>query len=76
MIAVPKGKLKARMLEYFRQVEESGEELIVTDNRVPVLKVIPIRRKLTVEEAFGDLRGKIHYRGDLREPESGEWQEK
>ncbi len=76
MIAVAKGKLKARMLEYFRRVQESGEELLVTDNNVPVLKVVPYRRKLRPEEAFGDLRGKVKYHGDITEPETGEWQEK
>ena len=75
MNAVAKGKLKARMLEYFRRVENSGEELVITDNRVPVLKVVPYRRKLGPEQVFGDLRGKVRYHGDLTEPESGEWQE-
>jgi len=76
MIAVAKGKLKAHMLEYFRRVEETGEELVVTDNHMPVLKVIPFRRKLSPEEAFGDLRGKVKYNSDIREPETGEWLEK
>lgn len=76
MIAVAKGKLKARMLEYFRRVQESGEELVVTDNRVPVLKVIPYHRKIRPEEAFGDLRGRVKYRGDITEPETAEWREK
>ena len=76
MNAVAKGKLKAHMLEYFRRVERSGEELVITDNRVPVLKVVPYRRKLGPEEVFGDLRGKVRYRGDITEPETGDWQEK
>jgi antitoxin (DNA-binding transcriptional repressor) of toxin-antitoxin stability system len=76
MIAVAKGKLKARMLEYLRRVQESGEELVITDNRVPVLKVVPYRRKLGPEEVFGDLRGKVKYRGDITRPETGEWLEK
>lgn len=33
MIAASKSVLKAKMLEYFRQVEETGEELIVTSDR-------------------------------------------
>jgi hypothetical protein len=33
---VSKSALKAKMLEYFRRVEETGEELIVTDNGEPV----------------------------------------
>ncbi len=39
--AVSKSKLKAHALEYFRQVEESGQELIVTDRGKPVLKIVP-----------------------------------
>jgi antitoxin (DNA-binding transcriptional repressor) of toxin-antitoxin stability system len=73
MFSVAKGKLKAHMLEYFRKVEETGEELIVTDNRKPVLKVIPLYPKKTPDEVFGDLQGKIEYRGDIREPETEEW---
>lgn len=38
---VSKSKLKARALEYFREVEESGRELIVTDRGRPVLKIVP-----------------------------------
>jgi antitoxin (DNA-binding transcriptional repressor) of toxin-antitoxin stability system len=37
--AVSKGKLKARMLEYFREVERSGDPLIVTDHGREVLEV-------------------------------------
>jgi len=59
MIKVSKGALKAKMLEYFRHVEKTGEELIVTNNNVPTLKVIPIKKKMSVEDVFGDLRGKV-----------------
>lgn len=73
MFAVAKGKLKAHMLEYFRKVEETGKELIVTDNRKPVSKVIPLYPKKSPDEIFGDVRGKIKYSGDIRETETGEW---
>jgi prevent-host-death family protein len=36
-----KSKFKPKSLEYFRQIEESGEELIITDHGRPVIKVIP-----------------------------------
>ena len=39
--SVSKSKLKAHALEYFRQVQESGRELIVTDRGRPVLKIVP-----------------------------------
>ena len=48
---------------------------MITDNRVPVLKVVPYRPKLGPEEVFGDLRGKVKYRGDITEPESSAWKE-
>ena len=73
LIAVSKGKLKARMLEYFREVERTGEELIVTSNNVPTLKVVPIRPKLSVGEVFADLRGRIRIDDSVMEPETEEW---
>ena len=75
MISVSKSQLKAKMLEYFRRVEQSGEELIVTNNRVPVLKVIPIRNKREVVEVFGDIRRKVKYHQDILVPETDEWPE-
>jgi prevent-host-death family protein len=38
---VSKSRFKARALEYFRQVEESGRALIITDRGRPVLKLVP-----------------------------------
>lgn len=41
-MVVSKGKLKARMLEYFREVERTGEPLIVTDHGREVLEIRPL----------------------------------
>ena len=38
---VSKSKFKPQALEYFRQVEESGEPLVITDRGKPVLKILP-----------------------------------
>ncbi len=70
---ISKSKLKARMLEIFRQIEESGDELIVTDHGRPVLKIIPIKKRATVEEVFGDLQGKVQYFEDINTPTLSEW---
>lgn len=52
-----KGKLKGRMLEYFRQVERSGESLIVTDRGREVLEVRPVgRRGATLAEVLAEYR--------------------
>jgi antitoxin (DNA-binding transcriptional repressor) of toxin-antitoxin stability system len=36
---VSKSKFKAKALEYFRQVEESGEPVIITDHGKPTLEI-------------------------------------
>ena len=75
MKTVSKSALKARMLEYFRRIEETGEELVVTDNNQPVLRIIPIRRRIPAAEMFADVRGKFPYRGDALSPTTDEWPE-
>ena len=70
MLKVSKGKLKAKMLAYFRQVEETGEELIVMSNNIPTLRVIPIKKNQSVEEIFADLRGKVKIDDSIMEQET------
>ncbi len=73
MVIISKSALKARMLEYFRQVEQTGEELIVTSDGQPVLKVVPFIDKTSVDTAFSDVRGNLSWTGDLDEPTASEW---
>jgi len=40
---VSKSRFKARALELFRQVERTGQPIIITDRGTPVLKVTPYR---------------------------------
>ena len=72
-VTISKDELKARMLEIFREVEESGQELIVTDNGKPVLKITPIKEKATVEEVFGKYFGQVIYHEDINTPTIDEW---
>lgn len=72
---ISKGKLKARMLEIFREVEESGQELIVTDHGKPVLKIVPIKQKATVDEVFGQYYGQVIYHEDINTPTLDEWED-
>lgn len=75
MEPVSKSALKARMLEYFRLVEQTGEELIVLDNNRPVLKVVPFRTRRPAREVFADARGKVVYHEDILTPTTDEWPE-
>ena len=72
---ISKSKLKAHMLEIFREIEASGQELIVTDHGRPVLKITPIREKATVDEVFGQYYGQIVYHEDINTPTIDEWEE-
>ena len=73
MTSISKSKLKANMLRIFRDIEESGEELIVTDHNRAVLRIQPIDRKKTVEEVFGAIQGGVVYREDIDTPTTDEW---
>lgn len=73
MVTVSKSVLKARMLEFFRQVEQTGEALVVTSDGVPVLKIVPFSEQRSVEAVFGDVRGTLAWKGKLDAPTSSEW---
>jgi antitoxin (DNA-binding transcriptional repressor) of toxin-antitoxin stability system len=75
MSTVSKSVLMGKMLEYFRHVEETGEELIVTDNGRPVVKVSPIRARTSAADVFGDVRGRVVYHEDILAPTTYEWPE-
>lgn len=75
MLTISKSKLKAHMLQVFRQIEQSGEEVIVTDNNRPVLRIQPIVRKPDVDEVFASYRGKVVIHEPLDTPTTDEWDE-
>lgn len=72
---VSKSVLEGEMLEYFRHVEETGEELIITDYGRPAIKVVPIRTRILAAEVFGDVRGRVVYHEDILAPTTDEWPE-
>jgi len=53
---VSKAKLKAKMLECFREVEATGEPLIVTDHGREVLEVRPATPKSKSKALVTELR--------------------
>jgi antitoxin (DNA-binding transcriptional repressor) of toxin-antitoxin stability system len=56
MKTISKGNLKAKMLEYFRDVERTGEPLVVTDHGRAVLEVRPIQRISTIQDVLAEYR--------------------
>jgi antitoxin (DNA-binding transcriptional repressor) of toxin-antitoxin stability system len=54
---VSKSQFKPRSLEYFRKIQQTGEELVITEHGRPVLKVVPFVED--VEHYFVGLRNTV-----------------
>jgi antitoxin (DNA-binding transcriptional repressor) of toxin-antitoxin stability system len=69
---VSKSEFKAKALEFFRQVEASGESVVVTDHGKPTLEVRPYRN--SERNPLDVLRGSVvRYDGPL-EPIDVQWE--
>ncbi len=68
--SVSKSKFKPQALEYFREVEKSGRELIITDRGKPVLKIVPYLED--TEAWLRPLQGSVLRYKDPTEPVSVE----
>jgi len=71
MQTVKASVFKAKCLSLMDQVNESGEEIIITKNGKPVSRLVPYRKK--PGSLFGLHKGKIDSRDDLIAPTGEEW---
>jgi antitoxin (DNA-binding transcriptional repressor) of toxin-antitoxin stability system len=69
---VSKSEFKAKALEFFRQVEASGESVVVTDHGKPTLEVRPYRGN--ERNPLDVLRGSVVRYEDPIEPVDVEWE--
>ena len=65
-------EFKATCLKLMDQVAETGEEIIITKNGLPVSKLVPYRRQ--PKTFFGRDRSRIRILGDIIEPVDVEWE--
>ena len=72
---VSKSKLKAKMLSVFRQIERTGEEVIVTDHGRPTLRITRLPQRESVDSVFGKHRRAVIYGEDIMKPTTEEWPE-
>ncbi len=57
---VSKSKFKPAALEYFRHVQETQEELIISDHGKPVLKIVPYHAAAKSKvDPLANLRGTL-----------------
>lgn len=73
-MTLAKNVIKAKLLEYFRYAESSGEDLIVTDHGQPVIKISAIKRSGSVADVFKAYRGKVMIEGDPLASTADEWE--
>ena len=66
MKKVSKSQFKPRALEYFREIEATGEEIVITDRGRPVVRIAPFRPE--VSRAREELRGSVIRYDDPTEP--------
>jgi prevent-host-death family protein len=73
MKKVSKSEFKAHALEFFRQVEQTGQELIITDRGRPVLKIMPLFAE--PEKLLKSLQGTvIEYEGPTEPVGLDQWE--
>lgn len=71
-VRVSKSDFKAKALEYFREVEATGESMVVTDHGKPALEVRPYRS--LDRDPLEVLRGSVIRYDDPTEPVDAEWE--
>lgn len=54
---ISKSQFKPQALKYFREVQETGRELVITERGEPVLKIVPYRP--APQTALEELRGSV-----------------
>jgi antitoxin (DNA-binding transcriptional repressor) of toxin-antitoxin stability system len=74
-ITISKSKLKTHILQLFRELEDKGGEIIVTDRDRPVIRIHPLEAKRSVDDLFASWRGEAAFIGDPDEPTIDEWSE-
>ncbi|MEA2113887.1 MAG: type II toxin-antitoxin system Phd/YefM family antitoxin [Thermodesulfobacteriota bacterium] len=63
---VSKSQFKPKALKYFRDIQQTGQGLIITDHGKPVLKVLPYHEEPQV--VFEELRNSVKRYDDPMEP--------
>jgi prevent-host-death family protein len=63
---ISKSKFKPHALKYFRQVEKTGKELVITDHGLPKIKIVPYSEDPL--ESLKSLRNSVITYDDPTEP--------
>ena len=72
MYKIKASEFKAKCLALMDQVNETGEEYIITKNGIPVSKLTPVISK--PKSLFGIKKDSLKITGDIIEPLDNEWE--
>lgn len=72
MQTIKASEFKAKCLALMDQVNETGDEILITKNGVPVSKLTPVIRK--PKSLFGVKQDVLKIHGDILQPLDIEWQ--
>lgn len=67
-----KAKFKPKVLEYLREVEATGKEIVITDRGRPVVRIVPYERGH--EHILAELRGSVVEYVRPMEPTGERWE--
>ena len=70
--AVTASEFKARCLQLMDEVNDSGEEIVITKRGRPVSRLVPYRERPAT--LFGMFAGEMKILGDIIEPIDVEWE--
>jgi prevent-host-death family protein len=65
------GVFKAHCLTVMKEVQATGEPVVVTKRGTPVVKVVPVTPEK--KDIFGFMTGKVKIVGDIESPIPVEW---
>ena len=72
MKQMPAGAFKAHCLTVMKQVQATGEPVIVTKRGAPVVKVVPVQ--VENRDIFGFMAGRVKIVGDIESPIPVAWE--
>ncbi len=71
MKRIPAGVFKARCLAVIKDVQATGEPVIVTKRGKPIVKLIPADKEAA--NLLGSMTGKVKIVGDIESPIPVDW---
>jgi len=69
---MPAGAFKAHCLTVMKQVQATGEPVVVTKRAAPLVKIVPVEAENN--DLFGFMAGKVKIAGDIESPIPVDWE--